>query len=99
MDENKQIGGYKLKSLINRYRSAGALFTVAILSACFIPITAYADPSNGTLGIIANYSDEIPAQHGDTFTIDYVNDDTGDDGFNPRSPRRERQVAKCYDII
>lgn len=69
-----------MKSLINRYRIVGALFTVAILSACLSPLTAYADPSNGTLGIIANYSDEISAQHGDTFTIDYVNEDTGDDG-------------------
>lgn len=67
-----------MKSLINKYRTAGALFTVTILSACFIPMTAYAEPSNGTLGIIANYSDEISAQHGDTFTIDYVNEDTGD---------------------
>lgn len=69
-----------MKPFINRYRTTGTLFTAVMLSACLIPMTAYADPSNGTLGIIANYSDEISAQPGDTFTIDYVNDDTGDDG-------------------
>lgn len=69
-----------MKPFINRYRTSGTLFTAVMLSACLIPMTAYADPSNGTLGIIANYSDEISAQPGDTFTIDYVNDDTGDDG-------------------
>lgn len=69
-----------MKKMIDICRAFTVLFAVSVLSLCIFSTPAYASPDNGTLGITAKYSDEISAQEGDTFTITYVNDDTGEDG-------------------